>query len=340
MNWRLIENSEDLKETESLWNELTEERREIAVHSVFPWLYSWWESYLVFPKVFSGYFKLFVLIIQDEQRDSTGIAPLIVEQGDERKVIRFLGQGVSDYADFLVKGDRMSFFRNLVDVLEQIHPTAEVDLQQFPKHSLNYEPFKAVLDERGYSVQESIIEKCPYVSINGDWDNYYSSISKKHRYDISRCQRLLSEQGNLVFKRLNVVDDKHIDAFSHINIQRQHSLSRLSLYENPFKNDFVRRVTKRLNNLGMIDAGILFYRDQIISYIYGFHYRQTHYYWNISFLPEYASYSPGKILIYCMLIDSFEKGYKKFDFMRGDEDYKFVWARDYHLNLNIKFRIL
>jgi len=335
----VIRTLQELESVAPLWNVLTEKLEEGSVHSVFQWLHSWWCSYLDWPDVFPGSMDLLVVVIEDNDAESFGIAPLMVEANGECRTIRFLGEGVSDFADFLVKGDRREFFRGLLSILEKEFSGAQVDLQQFPKNSRNYAPFLAALSEKEYAVRESVIEKCPFLSINGDWNAYYASVSKKHRYDASRCSRRLSEQGELVFRRFDLVEENKLELFSSINIQRQHSLNRLSLYENPFKNGFLRRVTKDLNNIGMMDAAALFLSDRMITYVYGFLYRNTHYYWNISFLPEYARYSPGKILLQNLIADSFERGYKEFDFMRGDEDYKFIWARDFRLNMKVEFKI-
>ena len=334
-----IRTLEELESLAPLWNTLTEDKGEGTVHSVFPWLNTWWRTYLELRDAFTGSFDLLVITIKDANKNTTGIAPLMLECNGEQKTIRFLGEGVSDFADFLVWGDRYDFFHQCLSLLDKTCKGADVELQQFPKNSPNYAPLMSVLKEKGYAFRESVIEKCPYLSISDGWEDYYASVSNKHRYDIRRCKRRLEEQGKLSFTRFNVVDQKHIDEFSQINIQRQRSLNRPSLYENPFKHKFVMAVSRKLNDIGMMDAAALFHNDRMISYVYGFCYRRIHYYWNISFLPEYARYSPGKILLYHLLSDSFKKGYRKFDFMRGDEKYKFIWARAYRTNLRLNFKI-
>ncbi len=137
---------------------------------------------------------------------------------------------------------------------------------------------------------------------------------------------------------LNNVTDEHIELFSEMNIKRQHSVEHLSLYENSFKNYFVHEVSKKLNIDGTIEVGILSHNDHVISYAYGFYYRNIYYYWNVGFLPEFSKYSPGKILLYFMLSEAFKNGYEEFDFMRGAEQYKFIWTSEYRNNQTSKFK--
>jgi CelD/BcsL family acetyltransferase involved in cellulose biosynthesis len=42
--------------------------------------------------------------------------------------------------------------------------------------------------------------------------------------------------------------------------------------------------------------------------------------------PQYAQYSPGWVLLAMLIRRAIEKGCQAFDFMRGDEPYKFQWG--------------
>ena len=101
--------------------------------------------------------------------------------------------------------------------------------------------------------------------------------------------------GKLSFDRVKQVTPELFEQFVRINKQRQHSLDCPSLYDNPFKLDFVSQITELWNKEGKIEASYLMLDDEMLAYVYGFYYKKKYYYWNISFNPAYKSYSPGKI---------------------------------------------
>jgi len=319
------------------WNQLTENGGEGGVHSTFTWLYTWWETYLKHPEPFEHTYELFVLIM--ESKNAMGIAPLMREKNTYNNTVCFLGEGVSDYADFLVEGERESFFAELIIYLRKRFSNCYIRLQQFPQESPNYAALCSVLKQFNIEYQDREIEICPYISINGKWERYYSGVSKEHRYDIRRQEKLLSRDGKLQYIRVKMVPQELLQKFVLVNQERQHSLDRPSLFDNPFKRDFVSTVTEKFNNEGIMEAAYLALDSKIIAYAYGFGYRNNYYYWNVSFLSEFRKRSPGKILVKKLLEDLYKDKYNEFDFVRGDEQYKFIWARQQRSNRSVEFKV-
>lgn len=55
------------------------------------------------------------------------------------------------------------------------------------------------------------------------------------------------------------------------------------------------------------------------------------------FDPDYAKYSVGNILLLKIFNQCVKKGLSEYDFMQGDESYKFDWTKKYRQNMNIQF---
>jgi CelD/BcsL family acetyltransferase involved in cellulose biosynthesis len=69
--------------------------------------------------------------------------------------------------------------------------------------------------------------------------------------------------------------------------------------------------------------------------IYGFDNGETFYYYNTGYDPEWASYSVGLVLTGLSIRNAVERGVGTYDFLRGDEAYKFDWANKMQQLVNV-----
>ena len=84
----------------------------------------------------------------------------------------------------------------------------------------------------------------------------------------------------------------------------------------------------RLLRFGMIKLGTL-----PVSMIMCFDYNDSMYLYNSAYDPQYNSLSVGVLCKTLYLKESIEKGKKKFDFLKGDEPYKYhIGGREVHLH--------
>ena len=60
----------------------------------------------------------------------------------------------------------------------------------------------------------------------------------------------------------------------------------------------------------------------LISFIYGFTYKDRYTFYRIGHDDNFAMFSPGELVLRYKIKDCFEKGYKVFDFGVGHEPYK------------------
>ena len=66
--------------------------------------------------------------------------------------------------------------------------------------------------------------------------------------------------------------------------------------------------------------------SRLVAVFYGFVDNQTVYYYAGGFDPEFASCSPGTLLIARAIELAGRRGMTQFDFMRGEEPYKHLWG--------------
>lgn len=89
---------------------------------------------------------------------------------------------------------------------------------------------------------------------------------------------------------------------------------------------FTSDVVEALNTRGLVRLSILNADGRPISGVLGFEYNGRFYYLRPAFDPEYSMYAPGHIHIFHLMKEGITRGVREFDFLRGDEPYKRVWA--------------
>ena len=77
--------------------------------------------------------------------------------------------------------------------------------------------------------------------------------------------------------------------------------------------------------------------DQIIAVLYAFRYSDTYYVYQIGFDPLWSRYSPGRLLIAHVIQEAIKEGTNVFDWLRGEQKFKFAWANNIRANYQLLF---
>jgi CelD/BcsL family acetyltransferase involved in cellulose biosynthesis len=97
-------------------------------------------------------------------------------------------------------------------------------------------------------------------------------------------------------------------------------------YEDLFADARNRRLFAELQARGQVLVSSLSAGDQIIAVHLGASHGGRLYWWVPSYAPELARFSPGRLLLESLIQASFERGDEVFDFLIGDEAYKWHYA--------------
>ena len=83
----------------------------------------------------------------------------------------------------------------------------------------------------------------------------------------------------------------------------------------------------------------MYINDEIAAYVLGLQRCNSYYYWNIGKNSKYDSYSPGKLLLHNMLNRYLSNNsIDEFNFLRGEESYKYRWTKLKRKNYQVYFR--
>ena len=98
------------------------------------------------------------------------------------------------------------------------------------------------------------------------------------------------------------------------------------LFATAERGAFLNDVVESMNPKGNIRLSFVTADDEPIFGVLGFEFRRRYYYFRPAMDPAFNKYSPGHILIYYILMECQKRGITEFDFLRGQESYKSIWA--------------
>lgn len=166
---------------------------------------------------------------------------------------------------------------------------------------------------------------CPFLDISKfstseDLMNFFKT---KLRGDIRRQIRRLEEKGKLELIEYNDIGevDKTFDDFMYY-----HSLKWPNAYKAP---GFHRNMISNGIKNGIVHFSSLNIDNKPIAWHLGFVYNNVYYYYMPAGNSEYSNFSPVKIHLYYLMVNAIKKGYKIYDHLRGDENYKTGWSDNY-----------
>lgn len=170
----------------------------------------------------------------------------------------------------------------------------------------------------------------PYADISRyrSIDDFMRSRSANLRGDVGRRVRRLQEAGQLTY---------------HVYAPHEHHSARRSL-DHLLRSSYRRyqgtwRLRSYHDNLlthvlptGMMHLSETRLDRTAVAWDLGFIYRDRFYWYMTSFNEDFAEYAPGKVHVRMCIADAIERGLAVFDFLPGNEAYKFMWS-DSHTDL-------
>lgn len=166
------------------------------------------------------------------------------------------------------------------------------------------------------------VSPCADLSTVRSIEEFMARHSANLRGDVGRRLRRMEELGGVTFRvfAAHEVDwaKKAIEDMLGAHARRWPMKWRLrSFYDN---------LVEQCLPAGLLHFSILQIAGIPASWHLGFVDERRFYYYLPAFSPTFAGYSPGKVHIRMCVADAIERGLAVFDFLRGDEAYKFQWS--------------
>jgi CelD/BcsL family acetyltransferase involved in cellulose biosynthesis len=327
MRTRVIDSIQDFALLEQYWNCVLRESGSDVLFLTFEWLDTYW-------RFFGRSCEPFILVLENE-RGVVGMVPVAIRKNGLVKTVEFLGGSHADYQDFILLPEVRE--EGLQILIEELEPSGKewdvVDLRNIRRDSPNYPLLEKIHSAGADGPILANHEVSPCCEIRVPWQEYLGDLNKKMLKDTERQIRRLENLGSLVIESVQVPDevDRLLEYYHRQKRSRNYAdhvaVDSLGTMEG---RGFLREFSRKSCKNGWLDLRYLALEgvEEPLAISISFLYKGSFYYWLPSINGEYLRYSPGRILLFYLLQESFERDFECFDFLCGSESYKYRWLAE------------
>ena len=272
----------------------------------------WWQTL--------GKGKLHVISIRLESGELVGLAPLFIE----KNIVSFIGcKDVSDYLDFIVHKEYEDLvYQAILNELKSIKDVS-FSLCSIPESSPTLVQIPKLLkgDTKLTLTQQEV---CPQIQLPNTWESYLHNLDRKQRQEIKRKWKKIETTEDVTYKCISEEHAATQAVSLFIELHQQSSETKRDFWDPHHKAFFEQLlpVLARHSWLKLFFLSIKRHPKPIAAMLifdYGGHYDL----YNSGFNPFFSSLSPGQVLTAYTIKDAIENGRTLYDFLRGNENYKF-----------------
>lgn len=308
------------------WNDLLQRSISDHIFSTWEWQSSWWSVYQ------AG--ELWVITCRDESGELIGIAPWFIEHQDTgERVVRSIGcVDVTDYVDVIVSEAHSQYVYSALSQFLREHADRydRINFCNIPESSPTREQFAAIMTRCGFEVEVVLQEVCPVIRLPETFEDYLMQLDKKQRHELRRKVRRAENEESLKWYIVGAEHnlDEEVDRFLKLMAASQQQ--KAVFLSDPKNVAFFKTITRVMYERGWLQLAFLGFNNQMAATYLNFDYNKGIQVYNSGLLPEsFGHLSPGIVLLAYLIEHAIETGHEVFDFLRGNETYKYrMGAKD------------
>jgi CelD/BcsL family acetyltransferase involved in cellulose biosynthesis len=293
------------------WQELLNSSLNNHIFFTPQWLSAWWQ-------VFGNGYELILLAVYNDSQ-LVGIAPIKRKE----KTLSFVGNSdVCDYMDFIVRtGWEEYVFSSLMDYAEQLEWNS-MELDSMLPQSPTIKSLLPLARQKGYQVETKQTNVSPQVFLPSNQDTYLASLKTKDRHEIRRKLRRL-EQANAA--KYITVTEKELMPQAMVSFFQLFQLSNTEKahFMTDIKREFFITMVSSLAERGNIRLSFMEVGGVRTSATLCFDYNKDIYLYNSAYDPAYSALSVSLLLEVFNIQGAINDGKRRFDFLSGNEPYKY-----------------
>ncbi len=319
--------TEALMAVKTEWQELFAETT-CSPFLAWEWMSLWFESF--------GANKKPIIFKAYRGGEMVAILPLFLAtrkvMGIKIRQLSFIGDGAggADHLDIIAKpADKSAALGAIFELLHREFDCQRIQLESLTAGSITLAFLKDIrttgkVKFPGFS--ESTTAVCPQIDLSEGWE----SVLLQSRRSDNFKRRLKKLQKSHDFEFRSITSPSNIDAafarFLDLHEQRWSAAGGSELTGHPRLIEFQRSIVQSLSQAGLVRFEELWVDGKCTSSVYGLDNGRTFYYYNSGYDLAYSHLSVGLVLLGLSVKGAIERGNTLYDFLRGNEDYKFDWA--------------
>ncbi len=320
---RVISTDAEFDELETAWSKLLDES-DATVFQSFEWSRTWWKYYAK-PNQ-----ELDILVFTIDNK-IVAIAPLFKEVIGLPGMrlfsrLQFLGRGLSDYGDIIIRdGYEQPVLTSLVLHLRATAKGWDVfDIEDVNESSPVMKHLQGIMDQHGLNMYLYQGNVCPQIQLSAS-----ESSSPTNSYNFRRKLKKLKQNFTVEVELLRSDTEdlrSAIDAFAAVHGNRWKSQGYWSAFDDERNKAFHAEVAKRFACRNWLRLYFLKVDSIAVAASFHFNYNKRIYMYqsNVHGTEAVMKCSPGYLIRTLSIADGIKEGMQVFDFLRGDEPYKYT----------------
>lgn len=242
----------------------------------------------------------------------------LMTRGVTARRLEWWGAGIHDIGGVALSGEAAAapLWMQLQSVA---HACDGAQLAQIEAES----PLVRLARESGWSVLPA--EPCPVATLAPTWDEYLKSLGKNRREQLKRYPKRLEKEYTVEYEL--AADEVQLqramtDLFA-LHGKRWRARGQTGVLALPSRQKFHRALCSRLLKQNRLRLWSLRCNGKTACVLLSYFYRDRYSFFIGGFEPELMRWSVGTCLFSRVLREAIAEGAKEFDFLRGQEEYKY-----------------
>ncbi|HEV2339857.1 MAG TPA: GNAT family N-acetyltransferase [Patescibacteria group bacterium] len=234
------------------------------------------------------------------------------------------GEEVTDFGDILfAKNEQVELIWKTILGYFQQAGFNKIQLDYIREDSQTYAFFA---NKPGATVTQQ--EVSPYITLPDTWNAYIATLSRKDRHELKRKIKRLEEQSAFKFCTKDTVDSEFVEFI------RLHKLSNANkeIFMSEQMQSFFQKILRAEKNDWETHLCSLTIDKKHVASVFLFKNNEYMLLYNSGYDPEYRNLSVGLLIQAFLIKKAIEQKKKVYDFLRGNERYKYdLGAKDMRL---------
>ncbi|RMH61070.1 MAG: GNAT family N-acetyltransferase, partial [Calditrichaeota bacterium] len=169
---------------------------------------------------------------------------------------------------------------------------------------------------------------CPYLPLPDNEESLFKQLSKNMKSTLRRTRNKINKDPRFTIDRVEDPDelDESVQNLFTLHNMRFTDKGQATKFNYEQRGAFHKRIAAVWLKQDRLRFYRVLYDDSAIGYLYCYYHNNTILYMQAGFHPDYGKYGLGNQLMLRAMNEGMENGAVEFDFMRGNESYKYKWT--------------
>jgi hypothetical protein len=246
---------------------------------------------------------------------------------DRNTAVGIIPASVSDHMLTMVGDERVTDLNDMIYMPGYEHLIVKRLAEYVAEDGLRLDLYPLALDSPLVDglrkcLPDSIVQEkdlCPVLHLPSTWEDYLAFLEKKSRHELRRKMNKVNEAriedvkpaAKEIFLELMARSDREKKDFLDVDTVA-----------------FFRELINTFADKGWLRMRAAALKERTLGMILAFGFKDWVYLFNMGFDPDLRRLSPGIVTIGMDINAAIREGYKHYDFLRGDEDYKYRFGAE------------